>query len=308
MVDGSDVAARQLAASFGVRVTQTPSRGGPARARNTGARVARGEILFFVDADVLIARDAVGQVTDAFRQEPALAAVFGSYDDAPGARNFLSQYKNLFHHYVHQSAREEASTFWAGCGAIRREVFLALGGFDERYRQPAIEDIELGYRLRQAGHRIELCKTLQVKHLKRWTAVSLLQSDILARALPWSALILRRGFIKDLNITVSNRVSVVAACGLLVTLLGAWRWPSLWWIAAALAALLLGLNAPLYRFFWRKRGVPFSLRTIPWHWFYFLYSGVAFAIATALHCIRRTQAPEPTAQPPLSTKERPGAP
>jgi hypothetical protein len=39
------------------------------------------------------------------------------------------------HHCVHQSGREKASTFWAGCGAIRREVFMPAGGFDEGYRR-----------------------------------------------------------------------------------------------------------------------------------------------------------------------------
>ena len=78
---------------------------------------------------------------------------------------------------------------------------LALGGFDEGYRQPSIEDIELGYRLKQAGHRIRLCKALQVKHLKRWSVVSLLKSDFFDRALPWTELILRdRRVINDLNL------------------------------------------------------------------------------------------------------------
>ena len=110
----------------------------------------------------------MGRIAAAFQASPNLAALFGSYDDEPFESNFLSQYKNLFHHYVHQTAKVDASTFWSGCGAIRREVFLAIGGFEENYRRPTIEDIELGYRLKKTGHRIRLLKELQVKHLKRW--------------------------------------------------------------------------------------------------------------------------------------------
>jgi GT2 family glycosyltransferase len=144
-----------------------------------------------------------------------LTALFGSYDDAPAATNFLSQYKNLFHHYVHQIANEEASTFWGACGAIRREVFLKLGGFDESYHQPCIEDIELGYRLKRAGYRIRLLKTLQVKHLKHWGVKSLLKTDFFQRALPWTELILRdRRLVNDLNLKTSSRVSVASIYGL----------------------------------------------------------------------------------------------
>ena len=222
--DGDSDGSWRVAEQFGARVMRIPTPEGPARARNLGARTAKGDILFFFDADVAIPQDAVGRIAAAFQDAPDLAALFGSYDDEPFESNFLSQYKNLFHHYVHQAAKEEASTFWSGCGAIRREVFMAMGGFEEGYRQPAIEDIDLGYRLRKAGHRIRLLKELQVKHLKRWECLSLLKADILYRALPWTELILEEGrFIDDLNTTRSNRLSVICTFVLISALIG-----SLW--------------------------------------------------------------------------------
>jgi GT2 family glycosyltransferase len=183
-VDGADETACSLAAEYGARVTPFPVRSGPARARNVGARESSGDILFFVDADVELRPDAIARVGAEFRQDPGVAAVFGSYDDDPAERNLLSQYKNLQHHWIHQTGREEAFTFWAGCGAVRREVFEAVGGFDEAYEHPSVEDIELGYRIRAAGRRIRLLKDLQCKHLKRWGAVSLLEADVLYRAIP----------------------------------------------------------------------------------------------------------------------------
>ena len=36
--------------------------------------------------------------------------------------------RNLFHHFQHQHSDTEAFTFWAGCGAIRKEVFEEMGG------------------------------------------------------------------------------------------------------------------------------------------------------------------------------------
>lgn len=288
VADGDTDNSWLVAKEFSAKVLRIPTRGGPAQARNLGARAAQSDILFFVDADVAICPDATRQVAIALSSEPDLAALIGSYDDAPSATSFLSQYRNLLHHYVHQTAREEASTFWGACGAIRRDVFLSMGGFDESYRQPSIEDIELGYRLKQAGYRIKLCKTLQVKHLKHWGVVSLLKADFFYRALPWTELILRDGkLINDLNLQLSSRVSVMLAFGLLGTLLGSWWWSGFLAVAFLLNVSLLALNAPVYRFFMRKRGLWFALQVIPWHWLYYLYSGLAFAIGTAHYQFRK---------------------
>ena len=285
--DSSGDSSGRLASEFGAQVLSTPVRSGPAHARNLGAQQAYGDILLFVDADVAVRPDTIGRVAQAFRREPGLSALFGSYDDAPAAADFLSQYKNLMHHYVHQTGREDAFTFWAGCGAIRRDVFLSLGGFDERYREPAIEDIELGYRLKSAGYKILLLKALQVRHLKPWSPPGLLRADFAQRALPWAELILQnRRFANDLNIGWSSRISVLATYGLIGALFAAWRWPLLVALAGVLVLALLLLNGPLYRFYARKRGLLFAVQTVPWHWFYFLYSGLAFALALVRHLCR----------------------
>jgi glycosyltransferase involved in cell wall biosynthesis len=277
--DGDSDGSWRVAEQFSAQVLRIPTPEGPARARNLGARSAKGDILFFFDADVTIPQDAIRRIVDTFQHHPDMAALFGSYDDEPLESNFLSQFKNLSHHFVHQTAKEEASTFWSGCGAIRREVFMAMGGFEEGYRQPAIEDIDLGYRLRRAGHRIRLLKELQVKHLKRWECLSLLKADILYRALPWTDLILEEGrFIDDLNTTRSNRLSVICTFVLISALIGSLWTPWLLVPAGVCTMGLLLLNRDLYRFFRKKRGACFAVVAILCHWIYFFYSGLAFAI------------------------------
>ena len=109
-----------MARQHGATVITTPGPAGPAKARNVGARAAIGDLLLFVDADVVVEPNTVDVVQSLFAADPKLDAVIGSYDDAPGQTNFVSQYRNLMHHYVHQHASAEATTFWGACGAIRR--------------------------------------------------------------------------------------------------------------------------------------------------------------------------------------------
>jgi glycosyltransferase involved in cell wall biosynthesis len=211
--DGSTDRSAAVARHFGALVLSTEGRCGPARARNIGARVARGDILLFIDSDVCAHPETLSQVAAEFMSHPEIDALMGSYDPQPSAPNFMSQYRNLMHHYVHQIGKHEATSFWAGCGAVRKETFLEFGGFDEIYRTPAIEDIEFGYRLAAAGRRIRLCNHIQVTHLKNWSARGMLKTDFFYRALPWSELTLRSGQMpNDLNLRISQRISVALAC------------------------------------------------------------------------------------------------
>ena len=271
-----------------LKIIETPFRGGPAKARNIGARAAKGDILLFIDADVVVEPDIVKRVREIYRDDPELTALMGSYDDNPGQANFLSQYRNLLHHYVHQNAKENASTFWGACGAVKRKAFLDLGGFDEKISKPAMEDIEIGYRMKQHGYRIRLCKNIQVKHLKRWEAISILKTDFFQRALPWTELILKyRHFSNDLNIDTSSRVSVMLTFCLILSFLIVPFWPKVMAVTALLTFILLYINADLYKFFYRKRGLKFTLMALPWHWLYFFYSGLGFLLGLGKHKVLR---------------------
>ncbi len=292
--DGSGDLARQYGAQL-VSLDGLPR--GPAFARNRGAEIAQGDVLVFIDADVVVHTDTLTLIEQYLTPNSEIAALFGSYDDDPPARGLVTRYKNLLHHYVHQQGRREASTFWAGCGAVRREVFAALGGFDENYARPAIEDIELGVRLRRAGYRIWLCPDVQVAHLKHWTFASLLRADIFSRAIPWTRLIFRDGQLPaDLNLDRNSRLSALAAWALLMFLaLGCWfPWA---WLGVAGSLLALGkLNANLYRFFAQKDGARFAVGAAGLHTLYLLYSSLTFfliAVPAWLTRYRVDTAPSP---------------
>ena len=296
--DGAPESCEALAHRYGARVVQLATRSGPAAARNRAAESARGEILIFVDADVVVAEGALAAMMARFADDPHIASVFGSYDDDPHAPGFFSQYKNLAHAFVHRAAAGDVPTFWAGFGGIRKSAFRAVGGFDASYTRPCIEDIELGRRLTAHGYRVVIDPRLRACHLKRWTFVSMVQSDVRDRGIPWTRLILQsRDFPSTLNIDRGARVSVAlcwmgAVCAALAAV--DWRWSML---SGVMFVTALWINRALYGFLAERRGGWFALRGAAVHTLYHLYNGVSFVIGAAGHfaALRRTSATPPRA-------------
>jgi glycosyltransferase involved in cell wall biosynthesis len=286
--DGSDESPEVLVAAKGfqyLRASQPGRPGGPARARNLGAGIARGLVLVFVDSDVCVHEDTLALFAKSFEADSDLAAVIGSYDDEPAETSFLSRYKNLSHRYYHQASGGEVGTFWSGCGAMRREIFLGFGGFDEqRYRRPAIEDIELGTWVSAAGHKIVLDPSISAKHLKRWTLWTILRSDIVDRGIPWTLLMWRAGRLaKSLNVTPAQRLSVAAACLVPPVVLFSLFWPAGWLMVAALLLTVTLLNRDYYAYLCRSGGFWFCVRCIPLHWLYLWYCAFCAALGTLIH-------------------------
>lgn len=269
-----------VARELGAEVMPSGGRLGPGAARNVAAGSAKGEILWFIDADVIVHENAARVMLTGF-QETGVVGVFGSYDDKPPAQNFLSQYKNLVHHFYHQRAKKEASTFWSGCGAIRKQAFLKLGGFDvEMFNRPSIEDIELGYRLIEAGGKLRLLTDLQCTHLKEWRFVNLIHTEVFCRAIPWARLMLKRGGLdNDLNVGVGERIKAVFA-GLLVLVAvlvvgGVLSWPYF----LIMALIVVYANRDILGLFYQRKGFWFALRGLLFHQIYYLYSASAFVWA-----------------------------
>jgi GT2 family glycosyltransferase len=253
---------------------------GPAAARNQGAREATGDVLVFVDSDVVVHRDAFQRVRRAFAADRSLTALFGSYDDAPGGDGVVSGFRDLLHHHVHHQSAGPAATFWAGLGAIRRDAYLAVGGFDaDRYPTPSIEDIELGTRLSAAGARIELDPTLLCTHLKEWTLYRMIRTDALARGAPWVALLLReRSVSTALNLGWRHRLS--AAGAICFAGLALFRRPS-----GALCALgvFMLINRRFHALLWRRMGPSRAAAGILLHLVHHLAGAAAVPIGVAAY-------------------------
>lgn len=177
--DGSTDETARIAESSGARVFALETNLGAASAKNRGARLARGDILLFTDADILVPRDVIAQLRGDFEARKCDGIVGLLDPDIPHA-NWASQFKNLWMNFTYARFANvgRIGLFYTSIAAMRRATFLALGGFDEMYRGASIaEDTEFGQRAWGRGIPILLAPGLRVTHLKAYSVKSVLRED-----------------------------------------------------------------------------------------------------------------------------------
>ena len=181
--DASSDDTAQIAAGYGCRVVCMPENVGAAQAKNQGVSSAKGDIILFTDADILLQPNTLSLVAERLR-DPTVAGVVGLLGQSMRYQNFSSQFKNLWMHYTYKrlaaspEAERGVGVFYTSIAAVRKDVFVDLGGFDTHYCGASVtEDIEFGQRLLTAGHKIQLDGRLVVEHLKHYSLGGLLKTD-----------------------------------------------------------------------------------------------------------------------------------
>ena len=273
--DGSPDKTGDIARTFGVQVITNSKPSRPARARNKGASGAEGDILVFVDADVLV-HEGLRERLIAHFADPEITAVIGSYDDMPAAPSVVSRYRNILHHATHQDAAGEIGTFWSGLGAVRRTAFEASGGFEPDWED--IEDVELGLRLVANGGRIRLDPDMLGKHLKDWTLGSMFRTDLFGRAVPWTRLMQSgRMPFGTLNTSRSHTVSAASVVLAAAAVPFAFFWPTAWWAVAVAVVAFVGSNLRLIQRLARSGGGVFAIQALPYHAIHYVAGLLGFA-------------------------------
>lgn len=214
--DSSTDRSREIAAAAGCRVIPSGGRLGPAGARNRGVEAATGDILFFVDSDVMVRPDTLRRLAAAFGEDATLDGVIAVQAPAMRYRNPCSSYKNLWMYYTYvRRAGEDVPLFYTTAAAIRRQAFLDSGGFDLNYTNPNVEDTDFGQKLARQGYRIRVLPDLEVEHVKGYDLRGLLRTDFL-RSMSLARLKLRKRAdamaTNDTSVPTGYIVSVPLAC------------------------------------------------------------------------------------------------
>lgn len=263
--DGSTDDTPRIAALNGTRVINLEKNVGAAAAKNCGASRARGDILFFTDSDIVPPRDAIGVLAHAFASTDC-DGVVGLLDENIPARNWASQFKNLWMNFTYArfGKIDRIGLFYTSVAAMKRPVFEKLGGFDEEYRGASIaEDTEFGQRAWGSGAKILLEPGLRVVHLKAYSAMSILREDFKrARALTIMRL-RKRGepFFTSVPLFYQLAVPTIYLT-LLACLIPIYFSNPLLLLVPFIALLLFYvLNLSLLKFLAQKRGLGFTVRS-----------------------------------------------
>lgn len=212
---------------------------GAGAARNRGARAAGAPLLLFLDADTVADPGLLARVATFFETHPAVDAASGAYLERNPERHAFARYLDASEAAMRAADDGPAPGSLAGCVcAIRREAFLAVGGFSEDRRQ-ALEDIELGLRLARAGYIHWLCNDWRVGH--RQPRLLPYLREILPRTRDYCRLLRHFGAFNEIMGGAGEGLARLASVGAGVALGWLLAWPGT--LSVALATGFCGLAA-----------------------------------------------------------------
>ena len=231
-----------LARATGATVL-TPGKVGKSGARNAGARAASGRYLLFTDADCRPEPDWVALMIQPLQQDEQIAGVKGAYrshQTSPIAR-FTQLDVEL--RYEQMRDLETINMVDTYAAAFRRELFLALGGFDETLFEA--EDADFSFRLAAAGHPLVFAPDAYVWHQHETSWRHYCQRKFLLAA--GRAQVVKRypdRLISDSRTPQTLKLQMLSAAGLVALMPAALLWPPARLLLLGAAALFMASCLP----------------------------------------------------------------
>ncbi len=252
----------EVVRKYPVRVIKMEKNGGPARARNRGVNEAKGDVIFFLDADVVVLDGTVREVKNYFDKNPGAGCVIGLCATEPLNKGFVPKYMAMFE-YIHllDSLGSNLSVFAPRCGAMTKDLFLRAGGYDESYKGADVEDFELARRINKID-RIALNPKMLVRH-QFVNNVEEAVRNYFKRAVMWLHLFLKdRQFDNAGPTAPSNGIAAVCAFLSFLTLFFIPVSSAAGPVFFLLIAMYLFVNLRWWNFMRKEAGFLFSLKAL----------------------------------------------
>lgn len=161
--DGSTDSTRTIAESFSLVTLLTQKNQGPAKARNAGAKKARGDVVLFIDSDCIAEKNWLEEMLKPFEDENVVG-VQGAYKTKQ--KSLSARFDQLDIEYRYERMKKKDTIDWIGTysAAYKRKVFMDAKGFDETFPKASGEDSELSYRLAEQGMVLKFAPNAIVYH------------------------------------------------------------------------------------------------------------------------------------------------
>jgi len=177
--DGSTDSSVEIAKRYGAKVVSNQTNQGAASIRNLGAKLAKGDILLFIDSDVVLSKNALKHIEEDFNSLD-ICGVDGVYDEKVVFENFSSAYKHCFACFGQPISQMLNPVASSAILAVPRKKFLESGGFNEEYLGVMAEDIEFSIRFALKENKFFLIDPrIKGIHLKKYNFKTLLKTDYL---------------------------------------------------------------------------------------------------------------------------------
>lgn len=249
-----------IARSYKCTVLQAEAGHGANSARNFGANHAKGDILVFIDSDIVIARETVLGITETL-EEDFIDAVVGIYTAKHRHESFVSQYKNLWVRYSYIKSSPAIDWLFGAISGIKRQAFEKLGGFNaDLLARHGHDDIELGKRFARANLNIVLDMEIEVEHLKEYTFLSFVKNEF-HRSLGFAELAtrfgettksVRKGFVNVYPTFVLSTLFSIVILAVFAASMGGYI--SRWYLVGAIGIYIL-MNIRFLNYLEQVRGL-----------------------------------------------------
>ncbi len=251
----------EIAQKYPVKVIRLEINSGPAKARNIGVKAAKGDIIFFLDADVIVLDGAVNAVKEHFEKDPLAKCVIGICSTEPLNEGFVPRYMAMFE-YIHLigTKDDKVSVFAPRCGAIRKDFFIEIGMYNESYKGADVEDFELA-RMVNKTDPIILNKKMLVRH--QFADFKQAMRNYFKRTVMWVHLFFKEKKLDNAGPTApSNGIAAICAFLSFFTLLFIPLIPSARYAFIFLIILFLFANLRWWNFMRKEAGFIFAVRAL----------------------------------------------